>query len=179
MSLLTRVATVRLSYHVTLLPRDIVLRMEEEVLLLCLLWRHRRNKKKKKTRRRFWVRQIVQKRRDQGEFHNLLQEMRLNDPESHFRYLRMSKATFDRLLARVGPLLSRRGYRSDHRPDISPNERLALTIRYLATGSSQMSLSFNFRIGRSTVCSILQETCSAIWDVLCTEFCSVSIHHLL
>ena len=96
--------------------------------------------------------------------------MRLNDPESHFRYLRMSKATFDRLLARVGPLLSRRGYRSDHRPDISPNERLALTIRYLATGSSQMSLSFNFRIGRSTVCSILQETCSAIWDVLCTEF---------
>ena len=35
----------------------------------------------------------------QGEYYQLLQEMRLSDPESHFRYLRMSKERFDRLLA--------------------------------------------------------------------------------
>ena len=29
-----------------------------------------------------------------------------------------------------------------------------------------MSLSFSFRIGRSTVSSIVKETCEVIWDVL-------------
>ena len=48
-----------------------------------------------------WVRQIFTKRREQGEFHNLIQEMRLVDPERHFRYLRMSKYTFGDLLRKV------------------------------------------------------------------------------
>ena len=51
--------------------------------------------------RQLWVRAIFSQRRQQGEFHNLLQEMRLSDPDSHFRYLRMSKERFDSLLAMV------------------------------------------------------------------------------
>ena len=46
--------------------------------------------------------QFIQRRRQQGDYHNLLQEVRLSDPESHFRYLRMSKEKFDSLLAKVG-----------------------------------------------------------------------------
>ena len=38
--------------------------------------------KKKKKKRRMWVRPIFTKRREQGEYHNLLQEMRLSDPVS-------------------------------------------------------------------------------------------------
>ena len=49
--------------------------------------------------RQLLVRAIFSQRRQQGEFHNLLQEMRLSDPDSHFRYLRMSKERFDSLLA--------------------------------------------------------------------------------
>ena len=41
------------------------------------------------------------RRRQQGEYHNLLQEMRLSDPESHFRYLRMSRERFNCLLEMV------------------------------------------------------------------------------
>ena len=48
-----------------------------------------------------WVRPIFTQRRQQVEYHNLVQEMRLCDPESHFRYLRMSKERFDCLLAEV------------------------------------------------------------------------------
>ena len=54
-----------------------------------------------KKKRSIWVRPIFIRRRQQGDYHNLLQEMRLSDPESHFRYLRMSKETFDCLLAKV------------------------------------------------------------------------------
>ena len=44
--------------------------------------------------------------------------------------------------------------------------RLAMTLRYLATGSSQVSLSFDFRVGRSTVCRIIRDTCTVLWEVL-------------
>jgi hypothetical protein len=67
-------------------------------LHLLLLWRY--HKKRKRTRK-FAIRPIYQRRVQQGEYHNLLQELRLQDAESHFRYLRMSKETFDQLLTRV------------------------------------------------------------------------------
>ena len=55
----------------------------------------------KRRKRRVWVRPIFGQRQQQGDFHNLLQEMRLCDPNSHFRYIRMSKERFDSLLAEV------------------------------------------------------------------------------
>ena len=62
----------------------------KKLQFLAVLYRRRR-RRVCTSNRRFWVRQIFTKRREQGEFHNLIQEMRLVDPESHFRYLRMSK----------------------------------------------------------------------------------------
>ena len=67
----------------------------ELVLLLALV------RRQKKRNRRMWVRPIFRLRKQQGEYHNLLQEMRLSDPDSHFKYLRMSKERFDSLLAEV------------------------------------------------------------------------------
>ena len=96
--------------------------------------------------------------------------MWLHDSDSHFRYLRMSKATFDQLLAKVGPLLVRRRYSSVVQLSISLGERLASTLCYLATGNSQISLSFSFRVGAAIVCQIVRETCIAIWDVLMEEY---------
>ena len=71
---------------------------EEELELLLLIALRRRRKKKK---RNVWVRPIFSLRRKQGEYHNLLQEMRLTDREAHFRYMRMTKERFDSLLAEV------------------------------------------------------------------------------
>ena len=48
---------------------------------------------------------LFTQRVQQGEYHNLLQEMRLSDPESHFRYLRMSKERFDCLLGKISFLV--------------------------------------------------------------------------
>ena len=69
----------------------------ETAIILCLLIRRRRRRR----RRRRWVRPIFTQRRDQGEYRNLLQEMRLSDPECLFRYIRMSKERFDSLLVEV------------------------------------------------------------------------------
>ena len=49
-------------------------------------------------------------------------------------------------------------------------ERLALTIQYLASGDSQQSISFSYRMGKTTVSNIIQETCQAIWDALNADY---------
>ena len=49
----------------------------------------------------------------------------------------------------VGPLLTKQ--ETHMRASIAPNERLALAMRYFATGETFRSLSFQFRIGKNTV----------------------------
>ena len=71
----------------------------------------------------------------------------------HFNYVRMLPSVFDDLLSLVGPSLTKQ--RSRFREPLLPAMRLAVTLCYVATGESQASLSFSVRIGRSTVCQIL------------------------
>ena len=52
------------------------------------------------------------------------------------------------------------------RKPISAEERFVITLRYLSAGLSQQTLSYNFRVGRTTVSKILTEVCNAIYDVL-------------
>ena len=53
---------------------------------------------------------------------------------------------------------------TNYRAPISVGEKLALTIRHLATGESYTSLSCQFRVGRSTISKFLPEVCRAIQD---------------
>ena len=122
--------------------------MDEDHLLAIVLSLYARRRR----RGSIWVRRIYQQRLKQGEYHNLYQEMRLHDPESHFRYIRMTRERFDLLLQevctstasvlffkfKVGPYLLHRTYNSSLRPQVSPAERLILTLRYLCTGNSQV-----------------------------------------
>ena len=80
----------------------------------------------------------------------------------------MSPERLEHLLTLVGPRITKKPCRS--RKSISPGERLTLTLRYLASGESQQSLSFSFRIGRTTVSTIVNETCEAIWKVLSQQY---------
>ena len=73
----------------------------------------------------------------------------------------MTPERFDHLLSLVAPLISKED--TQFRKAISAAERLALTLRFLATGESQISLTFLFRMGKNTVSKILQETCEAIY----------------
>ena len=67
---------------------------EDETLLLFLLRRRRRRKGSKlfqqsntRAKPKFWVRSIFQKRESLGEYHRLIQELRIEDREYFFRFL--------------------------------------------------------------------------------------------
>ena len=80
----------------------------------------------------------------------------------------MSPERFEHLLQLTGHKLSKKDTR--FRKAIPTAERLALTLRFLASGDSQKSLSFAFRIGTTTVSNINSETCIAIKEELGTKF---------
>ena len=69
--------------------------------------------------------------------------MRENDHESFYKYFRMTPERFDHLLLLVGPMLTKK---SLYREPISAGERLAVTLRFLATGDSHsvIALVSNF-----------------------------------
>ena len=49
------------------------------------------------------------------------------------------------------------------RAPVPPDERLAIALRFLGSGESQTSLSYYLKIGKATVCRIVEEVCEAIW----------------
>ena len=55
---------------------------------------------------------------------------------------------------------------------ITAEARLAVTLRFLATGDSQQSLSFSFRTGKTTVSNIITETSDVIYQVLKDKYLS-------
>ena len=86
----------------------------------------------------------------------------------YYGFLRMSPERFEHLYRIVGPYMKIRCCRN--REPIANAERLVLTLRYLASGDSQQSLSFNFRVSRSVVCNTIRETCQIIWQALSEEY---------
>ncbi|CAN8004230.1 unnamed protein product [Ixodes pacificus] len=133
------------------------------ILLACSLILRRRRALKAR-RRRFWVRPSWRFRNTEGQARALLPRLRARD-EGYFRdFLRMPPSTFDTLLGLVGPKIERKV--TPFREPISPHDRLAITLRFLANGDTFRSLSYNFLIGRSTAAVIIRQTTAAIWESL-------------
>ena len=72
------------------------------------------------------------------------------------------------LLSLVGPAITRQ--HTNFRTPISPGERLAVTLRFLATGDSMQTIALSYRLGHSTVCAMINNTCDALWNALAPEY---------
>ena len=85
----------------------------------------RQRKREKKNQRKMWVRKIYQERKQKGEFHLLINEMRLHDHELFFRYFRMSPTRYEHLLEQIGHVITKSSIK---REPIGPSERLKLVF---------------------------------------------------
>ena len=88
--------------------------------------------RRRRRNRRIWTREWIQARSRYGAYHQLLQELRLGDELSYRHFLRMDAEAFDELLTMVRPHITYQD--TNMRESISPGERLAVTLRFLATG---------------------------------------------
>jgi hypothetical protein len=76
----------------------------------------------------------------------------------------MSNSDFEYLVKLVGPKIARR--HTNYRKAISVPKRLALTLRFFATGDSFDSVMLLFRISVPSISKIMPEVCDALVDAL-------------
>lgn len=76
----------------------------------------------------------------------------------------MSSADFEFILNQIGPTISKKD--TKWRKSISAKVRLAVTLRFLATGDSYQSLHYLFKISAQVISIIVPEVCKALIEVL-------------
>ena len=110
-------------------------------------------------RHNMWVRPWPMQREERGAYRNIMADLYATDIPGFTNDMRMTPEFFEMIKTRLEPHLAWQA--TNYRAPISVGEKLALTIRYLATGESYTSLSCQFRVGRSTISSFLPEVCRA------------------
>ena len=132
-------------------------------VLVFVRRRRRRQKPKAKPKRKFWISPLNVERSLLGAYNSTFLLARENDRFTFFKYTRMSPERFDHLLS-----LIRQKIEKEYKvcPPISAEERLAATLRYLASGDSKQSISYQYKMGKSTINGIIDEVCDAIWESL-------------
>ena len=90
---------------------------DNEVLLLYAVG----NKRERK-----WVHEVNMKRRESGEFHHLMKQLR-HDEVKFKEYFRMTSNQFEKLLSLIKDDIEKKEV--NYRENISAEERLALCLR--------------------------------------------------
>ena len=106
--------------------KDLIVGACRVIIATVLKRRHRRHRN-----RVVWTRRWIRNRLQYGVYHQLLKELQLSDVSSYRNLLRMNVSTFEELLRLTGPAITYQD--TNMRQAISPAERLALTLRFLAT----------------------------------------------
>lgn len=122
--------------------------------------------------RRVWVTTLLSQRNNRGSWNALIPDLEFhgNQRGTFTNYFRMNEDCFQVLLNKVAPLITHQD--TVMRPAIPPQQRLAVTLRYLASGCTFTELQYNFRISVSLLTNLIPETCQAIYDVLKEEYLS-------
>ncbi|XP_069358039.1 uncharacterized protein [Maniola hyperantus] len=135
----------------------------DKAVVLWLAYRRWRRRKRRESRR-FNVHPILRDRMTHSMFITLYPKLR-EYSEKFFNYFRMSVTSFDDLLEIIKEDLTPcQNYVV--RDTVSAEEKLVITLRYLATGCYFADLHYAYRLGKSTVIEIVQKTCYVIWNKL-------------
>ncbi|KAJ8926365.1 hypothetical protein NQ314_021278 [Rhamnusium bicolor] len=100
--------------------------------------------RKKNRKKRVWIRDWIRRRSTLGVSELLLKEISTEDPDSYRNFMRLSVEKFQELLKIVTPKLTKS--ETCMRSPISPQIKLEVTLRYLATGDSFASLQYLYRL---------------------------------
>ena len=144
-------------------PEDLILITTLALMVMLLDLCVRRNAAAAKKKRKVWVRSLWLKRPTCGFYETLIAELSAEHIGEYKNFMRMSPELFNTILDGVAPLITKKDSR--FRSPIGADIRLALTLRFLASGETYPSLQFAFRIQRSTICLIIKETCDAIQNI--------------
>ncbi|XP_036348021.1 putative nuclease HARBI1 [Rhagoletis pomonella] len=141
--------------------------MEEDFLDLAFLNICRLQQKRQESRRvrRWAVHPVNRDRKLNGYFRKVFLKCKSHDSKI-FLLTRMNRPVYDLLQTLLNPFLER------PKKQISPEERLAITLMYLAHGTSFEIIASMHKMGKTTVRNIVLETCEIIWTTLSPVYLS-------
>ena len=110
----------------------------------------------------FWVRPwlSVPRKLMYGHYHRLMRELRMEDTTSFCNFMRMEPQMFDELVDRLSPRITLQD--TNWRKALEPGLKVAVTLRYLASGDRYPGLSYSFRVSRHTIAKFIPQVCQAI-----------------
>jgi len=115
---------------------------------------------KKRKERRWWQRQLYTSR-EVYSGSSLLADLDFQPVSGLYKnFTRMSPSEFEFLTNLMGEKISKKD--TAFRKVISVQERLALTLRFLASGYSYVSLQYLFIISKEAISCIVPEVCEAL-----------------
>lgn len=94
----------------------------------------------------------------------MLKELKENEPQDYRNYMRIDEEKFTKLLDMIKNKITKED--TVMRQAISAKFRLAITLRYLATGNSFEDLKFSAAISPQAIGKIVLETCDALNEKL-------------
>ncbi|CAH2003202.1 unnamed protein product [Acanthoscelides obtectus] len=106
----------------------------------------------------------IHRNRTKNSMENQLAELYAEPAGEFDNFVRMSCSDFEYLLQKISPMIAKND--TDWRDAIPVKVRLAVTLRYLATGDSYRSLHYLFKISSQVISLIVPEVCLALNDVL-------------
>ena len=130
---------------------------------------HKKQQKRRiiRAKRSCWVQPYLQRRVEQGNYENLMQELKNETPELFRNFTRTSGCMFDEIVEKVTPYIEKE--ETFFRKPLPPGLRVAITLRFLATGETYTSLQYTFRVAHNTISGIVPDTCKAIANVFKNE----------
>ena len=106
---------------------------------------------------------IFKDREEKSLFTILVKDSQLFHQEYFLKNFRMDTKLFEELFSCIALFIQKSSLR---RLRATIQERLCVTLRYLCTGDSQITIGTSYRISPMTMGRIISETCQAIWYVL-------------
>ncbi|KAB0804393.1 hypothetical protein PPYR_01363 [Photinus pyralis] len=132
----------------------------------------KRRAARKNKKRKLWQEEWLKKRDvGKGVLSLLQNELLHEDPEAYRNFLRMDNDTFMELLTLIDDIIKKQD--TQLRQSIPSDKRLAVTLRYLASGNTFRDLMYATRIHESTISIIVMEVCKAIIQNLMKTYIQV------
>ena len=121
-----------------------------------------KEKNKKKTlakirERGIWVKPWLQRRNLYGQYEHLMSKLHAEDTTAFTNFMRMDPQAFHELPTRIALRISKQD--TNYRKALPPGLKLAITLRFLATGNSYKPLQFIFRVAHDTICKFISAVC--------------------
>uniref|UniRef100_UPI00358E636F putative nuclease HARBI1 n=1 Tax=Myxine glutinosa TaxID=7769 RepID=UPI00358E636F len=115
---------------------------------------------RRRNQRQYWVRPWIGRRSFYGNYANLMRELERESQGDFTNYMRMEPRMFHELLLRVTPRLTKLD--TNYRRLLKPGLKLAITLRYMATGNSYHSLSYSLWVPHNTISGVVNAVSAAI-----------------